>query len=147
MKVEYRVRPTTRYTITRFESNDEDRSGAVETKGQYDNAAVAYEVAYALCRAEHERLGYPPGDERIQYPVNPAMAAAAETDLPVYRTVADVIEALSACPHDHIVIGAECGPGVHVVPQLNSNKVLIGSTHDERRTSVMPKRAANLGAL
>jgi hypothetical protein len=29
---------------------------------------MAYAVGYALCKAEHDRLGWPPADERIQYP-------------------------------------------------------------------------------
>lgn len=64
--IEYKVRPVTRYIVTRFE-----REGARSLSGQqgeFDNAETAYDVAYALCRAEHERLGWPVGDERIQYP-------------------------------------------------------------------------------
>lgn len=65
-KIEYRVRPVTRYIITRYETDSD--SGSVEGRGEYDNADVGYEVAYALCKAEHERLGWPEGDPRIQYP-------------------------------------------------------------------------------
>ena len=65
-KVEYRVKKTTRYIVTRFSETDNAR-GATQ-KGEYDNEEVAHEVAYALCRAEHEQLGWPIGDERIQYP-------------------------------------------------------------------------------
>lgn len=36
--------------------------------GEYDNADVAYQVGYALCKAEHDRLGWPIDDERIKYP-------------------------------------------------------------------------------
>jgi hypothetical protein len=73
-KIEYRVRPVTRYMVTRYheeklgEGAAATSSGGVATRGEYDNEDVAYAVAYALCRAEHERLGWPPGDERIQYP-------------------------------------------------------------------------------
>lgn len=67
MKIEYRVRPVTRYVVTRFHSTDA-KSGVVETKGEFDNADVAYEVGYALAKHEHAALGYPLGDERIQYP-------------------------------------------------------------------------------
>ena len=73
--VEYRVRPVTRYIITRFEQGVTSESGACaggcSTRGEYDNPDVAWEVAYALCKLDHERLGYPPGDERIQYPEHP----------------------------------------------------------------------------
>ena len=73
-KIEYRVRPVTRYIVTRYEaapmaSDDVMRgAGSISTKGEYDNAEVAYQVGYALCKAEHDLLGWPAGDERIQYP-------------------------------------------------------------------------------
>jgi hypothetical protein len=70
-KIEYRVRTTTRYLITRYHEGADGRSASSECKGEYDNGAVAYEVAYALCKAEHERLGLPVGDERILYPTHP----------------------------------------------------------------------------
>lgn len=62
-KIEYRVRMVPRYIVTRYAEAD-----GSETRGQYDNSDVAYEVAYALCKAEHDRLGLLPGDERLQYP-------------------------------------------------------------------------------
>lgn len=71
MKVEYKVREVTRYVVTRWHRNGDDGSAGVETKGEFDNSIVAYQVAYALCRDEHERLGYPLGDERVQYPECP----------------------------------------------------------------------------
>jgi len=72
MLIEYKVRPVTRYNVTRFKESDEDiagnkRSGS-SVVGTYDNEDVAHEVGYALCKAEHDRLGWPIGDERIQYP-------------------------------------------------------------------------------
>lgn len=71
--IEYRVRPITRYIVTRYHQYGEGvgSCGGTSERGEYDNAEVAYQVAYALCRAEHERLGYPPCDERIQYPEHP----------------------------------------------------------------------------
>ena len=66
MKVEYRVRPVTRYIVTRYYADD-SASGS-EYKGEYDSPHIAYEVGYALAKEEHQRLGYPIGDERIQYP-------------------------------------------------------------------------------
>ena len=65
--IEYRVRPVTRYIVTRY-SQERDRLGGSSECGEYDRYDTAYQVAYALCRAEHERLGYPLGDERIKYP-------------------------------------------------------------------------------
>jgi len=75
MLIEYRVRPVTRYVITRFETSGPDENGrgssGCSTKGEFDTEAVAYEVGYALCKAEHESKGWAPGDERILYPIPP----------------------------------------------------------------------------
>jgi hypothetical protein len=68
MKVEYKVREVTRYIVTRWE--EKDGAGSCEERGEYSNCETAYEVAYALCKAEHDQLGYPPGDMRIIYPHN-----------------------------------------------------------------------------
>lgn len=70
-KIEYRVRPVTRYVVTRFHEDAAGKTGGSSVKGEYDNADMAYEVGYALCKEEHERLGLPPSDERIQYPQHP----------------------------------------------------------------------------
>jgi len=67
-KIEYRVRPVTRYVVTRLHRSDDGRQGGVETKGEYDNESIAFEVGYALCRQEHNFLGFPLDDERIVYP-------------------------------------------------------------------------------
>ena len=72
-KIEYSVRKIERFIVTRYEegrgAKDANRvfAGSVG-KGEYDNAEVAHEVAYALARAEHEALGWPAFDDRIQYP-------------------------------------------------------------------------------
>jgi hypothetical protein len=66
--IEYRVRPVTRYIVTRFAETADGCAGNSSKLGEYDNDGTAFEVAYALCRAEHERLGWPLGDERIKYP-------------------------------------------------------------------------------
>lgn len=68
-KVEYRVRPVTRYIVTRYESTE--NSAGCDPLGEFDNADTAQAVGYALCRAEHERLGWPLDDDRIQYPRHP----------------------------------------------------------------------------
>jgi hypothetical protein len=65
MKIEYRVRPVTRYVVTRWHDGE---GVGVEQKGEFDNFDTAYAVGYALCKHEHQELGYPPGDERVQYP-------------------------------------------------------------------------------
>jgi hypothetical protein len=83
-KVEYQVKPVTRYVITRYsEGLSPCRTGelvphaGVSTRGEYENGQVAYEVAYALAKADHDRMGWPVGDERIRYPDNPTEAAVA----------------------------------------------------------------------
>lgn len=65
-KIEYRVRSVTRYIVTRYEQSG--NGGACDTKGEYGNVQTAYDVAHALCREEHNRLGWPIDDERIVYP-------------------------------------------------------------------------------
>jgi hypothetical protein len=73
-KIEYRVREIKRYIVTRFE--DLGTTGGVTQHGEYLNEETAHEVAYALCRAEHERLGWPIGDARIQYPAQAGQQSA-----------------------------------------------------------------------
>lgn len=71
MKVEYRVRPVTRYIVTRFYDGSPDEPSGSTCKGEFDSPDVAYQVGYALTKEEHQRLGYPVGDERIKYPDMP----------------------------------------------------------------------------
>lgn len=70
--IEYRVRDVSRYIVTRYETGPE--GAGVSTIGEYGREESAYDVAYALCKAEHQRLGWPVGDERIQYPQSPSDA-------------------------------------------------------------------------
>lgn len=65
-KIEYRVRPVIRYVVTRF--YESASKGGSELKGEFGNYRSAYDVAYALCKDEHSRLGWKPADDRIQYP-------------------------------------------------------------------------------
>lgn len=66
-KIEYRVRPVTRYVVTRYHQ-DRANGGAVETCGEFENEDKAYEVGAALAFKEREDLGWPPGDERMIFP-------------------------------------------------------------------------------
>lgn len=70
LKVEYRIKEVKRYIITRYEETENIATS--REKGTYDSADMAYEVAYALCKHDHEKLGWPIADDRIQYPVHPA---------------------------------------------------------------------------
>ncbi len=71
MKIEYSVRPVTRFHVTRWhggtDANGRD-CGGCDSKGEFDSEAAAYEVAYALCREEHRQAGTPPDDPNFQYP-------------------------------------------------------------------------------
>lgn len=77
--IEYRIRQVSRWVVTRYEETASS-PGRSETKGEYDNADVAYDVAYALCKAEHQALGYQIGDDRIRYPERPAVSSARRAD-------------------------------------------------------------------
>ena len=66
MQIEYRIKPVTRYVVTRFHSGE--NVGGVNTCGEYLNGEVAYHVAYALCRTEHEKSGEPLGSTNFVYP-------------------------------------------------------------------------------
>jgi len=68
-QIEYRVRPVTRFIVTRFEAPTPERQAMGSSQhGEFDNHATAYAVAYALCSAERDRLGWGLSDERIRYP-------------------------------------------------------------------------------
>lgn len=74
-RIEYRVRPVTRFIVTVFRAaGDECHSSA--GCGEFDNEETAYAVGYALAKAEHDRLGWPIADERIQYPTRPSKDSA-----------------------------------------------------------------------
>jgi len=79
MSVEYRIKEVKRYIVTRCYNitGPGQSSGGVEERGEFQNADIAWEVGYALCKAEHERLGYPVDDERIQYPRHPSSSIAS----------------------------------------------------------------------
>jgi hypothetical protein len=71
--IEYRVRPVTRFIVTRYERDEPNErglcgAGASSTHGEFDNHDTAYAVGYALAKADHERMGWPIDDERIKYP-------------------------------------------------------------------------------
>jgi hypothetical protein len=66
MVVEYKVRTVTRYIVTRYEGGP---NGASSTqKGEYENGEIAHEVAYALCKSEHEASGKEVGSMDFRYP-------------------------------------------------------------------------------
>lgn len=66
MLIEYKVRPVTRYIVTRYEETD--NAGGSSFLGEFDRYETAYAVGYALCKDHHERLCFPIDDPRIKYP-------------------------------------------------------------------------------
>ena len=75
MKVQYQVRTVSRFVVTRYEESDDARTGASETRGEYDNADVAFEVAYALCKSEHDASDEDVGSMNFIYPTRVPDAA------------------------------------------------------------------------
>lgn len=78
-RVEYRIKPVTRYIVTKFEAwnyppedkcAQADETHVVEL-GEYANADMAWEVGYALAKQRHELIGWPLDDDRIRYPNRP----------------------------------------------------------------------------
>lgn len=95
-RVEYRVKEVTRYVVTKFEADVEPEgygsAGTQKVKqvsGEYPNWDMAYAVAYALCKADHQRLGYEPGDMRVQYPVSAPNGTEMELD-PAFHTAEEI---------------------------------------------------------
>lgn len=79
MTIEYRVKPVTRYIVTRHDATNPPGS-VRQIGGEHDNAEVAYQVGYALARQEAENLCYGPGDMRLIYPRHPNEALARAVD-------------------------------------------------------------------
>ena len=75
---EYRVRPVTRYIVTCFRRSN-GVSGSTQ-HGEFDSEETAYQVGYALAKADHGRLGYPLDDMRIIYPTRPSEANAQRVE-------------------------------------------------------------------
>ena len=67
-RVEIKVREVKRWIVTKFERASVNETGRSSQIGEYDNEDTADAVALAIAREEHRKLGYPPGDDRIQYP-------------------------------------------------------------------------------
>jgi hypothetical protein len=123
--IEYRVRPVTRYIVTRFEgyaSNVEGGaaggSGSVCGRGEFDNAETAYEVGYALAKADHARMGWPIDDPRIQYPQH------LEPDV----TVKEVDSQHFSVPVENVLAGARGLIEVAVVGIDDEGEVYVASS-------------------
>lgn len=62
MPVEYRVRPVTRYIVTRY-----DGAGSTQI-GEYPSVETAHSVGYAMCEAERIKAGEPLDSPAFVYP-------------------------------------------------------------------------------
>lgn len=81
-KVEYKVRPVVRYIVTKYQEDmifrpgEEDQPGCPgagsETCGEFDSPDAAYNVAYALCRSQHDASGLPIDSDVFIYPEKPS---------------------------------------------------------------------------
>ncbi len=70
MTIEYKIKPVVRYFITRHETTE--NTGSTQNVGsEYANGETAFEVAYALARAEANRLSLPIGSMDLIYPQTP----------------------------------------------------------------------------
>lgn len=71
-QIEYRVREVTRFIVTRYETEPPKSAsasrGISSQIGEYASGETAYEVAYALARAEAAALDLPPGDMGVIFP-------------------------------------------------------------------------------
>lgn len=67
--IEYRVKRVERFIVTRFEQSEGGQTGSVRQIGkEYDTFETAYEVGYAMARADQERLELLPGDMGVIFP-------------------------------------------------------------------------------
>ena len=86
-QIEYRVRPVTRFIVTRYETerpvDGRASNGSSTQHGEFDNEDTAYAVGYALAKAESDRLGLPPGDMAVMFPPMPGLAASCSAPLQV----------------------------------------------------------------
>ena len=65
--IEYRVKPVTRYIVTRYERVEGDMANT-RGLGEFPTYQQAYDIGYALAKSEHEQRGWPAGDMRMRYP-------------------------------------------------------------------------------
>ena len=70
MTIEYRIKPVVRYFVTRHVS-DGVVSGVQNCGSEYSSGETAYEVAYALARADVERLSLPIDSMEVIFPTQP----------------------------------------------------------------------------
>lgn len=120
--IEYKVRPVTRYVVTRYEGSA--NAGSCVERGTFSSQEVAHEVAYALAKETHERLGWPPGDERIQYPRHPIDESPREVSSQEFSVpVPDVLDGAHALT-EVAVVGIEDDGSVYVGSSMGTPQTL-----------------------
>ena len=72
--IEYKIKPVTRYIVSRY--HQDGRAAGADVRGEFDNEEMAYQVGYALCKAEHDAAGTHLGDTDFIYPSRPSEANA-----------------------------------------------------------------------
>lgn len=115
--IEYRVKPVTRYIVTRFEKHENGTSsiGSVG-RGEFDREDVAYEVAYAMAKLDHERKGWPLDDERIQYPRHVTSEEYSVSVAGVLAGARDLAEVA--------LVGRDCAGHLYVAGSLGTPQML-----------------------
>jgi hypothetical protein len=135
-KIEYRLRPVTRYIVTRFESEFDPSgrcasSGRSTEHGEFDNWDTAYAVGYALAKAEHDRLGYPLDDERIIYPMppEPATPVATPVRVPARMSLGDLPYDIAAGLRRHAAASGD----IQLTAILDRDKVAVDALGGNRQ--------------
>lgn len=126
--IEYKVRPVTRYVVTRYEGSKD--AGSCVERGTFSSQEVAHEVAYALARETHERLGWPIGDERIQYPRHPLDQSPREVSSQEFSV-----------PVGNVLDGARDLSEVAVIGIADDGEVYVGSSMGTPQTLALFDRA------
>lgn len=78
-RIEYSIRPVPRFAVTSFRRNEEGTC-ALGNHGEFADEETAFQVGCALAKAEQEREGWGPFDERIQFPTRPSEATTVRVE-------------------------------------------------------------------
>jgi hypothetical protein len=82
--IEYKIRPVTRFVVTRY-SDDLDPNGknhpSSDVKGVFDNFSIAYNIGYALAREEFSRRAIDLQDPGFVFPASIVYQEAKRFDI------------------------------------------------------------------
>lgn len=101
-KIEYQVRPITRFIVTRYVAGDDMSPSCSEVKGEYDNEQLAFEIGTALAKDERLRRGWALDDGRMVFPKSTAVSMRDAEAEGVYQSerIAAALEAYQASLED-----------------------------------------------